>query len=148
LVARFAQSLALAAVAIFATAALAGCGCGAVGSAQGEWSRVDPETSVPLGDVLKVEGGSWSLTGNPAMSGKVEAKDGNVQLIIEKVGDQTRAEAIATPGALDTEAKLKELDEQLVFQVESADGKTVLRQVGKKGRFAEWRFEKREPAKG
>ena len=134
--------------AIIVAAALVGCGCGAVGSVQGEWSRIDPETSVPLGDVLKVDGSAWSMTGNPKMSGKVESKDGKVQLIIEKVGDQTRAEAIATPGAVDTEKRLAELDEQLVFQDESVEGKSILKQVGKKGRYAEWRFAKREPSKG
>jgi hypothetical protein len=135
------------AAAILAAATLSGCGCGAVGSVQGEWSRIDPETSVPLGDVLSVDGSAWTMTGNPKMSGKVDTKDGKVQLIIEKVGDQTRAEAIATPGAVDTEKRLAELDEQLVFQVETVDGKTVLKQVGKKGRFAEWRFAKRAQAK-
>lgn len=137
-----------AAAAVLATAALTGCGCGAAGSAQGRWSRIEPETAIPLGDVLTIEGGSWTMTGNPKMSGKVESKEGKVQLIIEKVGDQTRAQAIATPGAVDTEKRLAELDEQLVFQVETEEGQTILRQVGKKGRFAEWRFVKQPPTKG
>jgi hypothetical protein len=133
----------LAAAALVVTAALVGCGCGAAGASQGQWTRIDPESSVPLGDVLTIDGGAWTMTGNPKMSGRLESKEGKLQLIIEKVGDQTRAEAIATPGALETEKRLAELDEQLVFQVQTDGGKTFLKQVGKKGRFAELRFEKR-----
>ncbi len=95
-----------------------------------------------MGDVLTIEGSTWHITGNPAMGGRVEPKDGNVQLIIEKVGDQTRAEAVATPGVKDMEQRLKNLDEQMVFEVVEEGGKTLLKQVGKSRDFAEWRFER------
>ncbi len=77
------------------------------------------------------------------MSGKVESEGGHVQLIIENVGEQSRDEAIKTPGAINVEKTLKNLDAQLVFDVVEEDGKSVLKQVGKSRDFAEWRFEKR-----
>jgi hypothetical protein len=131
------------AAAALAAAGLAGCGCGAVSAAQGEWARVDPETSSPMGDLLTIEGRSWKMTGFPAMSGRVETKDGHVQLIIEKVGDKTREDAIKTPGAVNVEKTLRNLDAQLVFEVVEAGGKSTLKQVGRSRDFAELRFEKR-----
>ena len=132
-----------AATAFWVVTALVGCGCGARASAQGEWSRIDPKTGIPMGDVLKVEGEAFTLTGNPAMSGRVESKDGNVQLVIEKIGDKTRDEAIKAGGAIDVKKRIESLDAQMVFKVEKQEGKTRLVQVGKSGDFAEWRFEKR-----
>lgn len=129
--------------AALAAGTLVGCGCGAASAAQGEWARIDPETSSPLGDVLTIEGKTWKMTGFPAMSGRIESKDGNIQLIIEKVDAKTREEAIKTPGAVNVEKTLKNLDSQLVFEVVEEGGKSTLKQVGKSRDFAEWRFERR-----
>ncbi len=96
-----------------------------------------------MGDVLTIEGSKWKMTGFPAMSGSIQSKEGNVQLIIEKVGDQTREQAIKTPGAKDVAKTLDNLDKQLVFEVVEENGKSRLKQVGKGRDFAEWRFEKR-----
>ena len=93
-----------------------------------------------MGDVLTIDGSSWSMTGNPAMSGRVEYEGGKVQLIIEKVADQTREEAVRTAGVEGVAERLEELDRQLVFEVEKADGESVLKQVGKGKAFSELRF--------
>lgn len=78
------------------------------------------------------------------MSGTVESKDGHIQLIIERVGEQTREEAIKTPGAESVDKELKKLDEQLVFELVDEGGKSTLKQVGKGRDFAEWRFERQQ----
>jgi hypothetical protein len=97
-----------------------------------------------MGDVLKIEGDRWTMTGNPSFAGKVSSEGGKVKLVLEKVGDQSRAEAIATPGAQRVKERLESLDEQLVFEVVEQDGKTQLKQVGKGKVFAEWRFVRNE----
>jgi hypothetical protein len=81
------------------------------------------------------------MTGNPAMSGKVKIEGSDIHLLIEKVGDQTRAEAVQAHESV--EERLKDLDAQLVFRIEKDGDDTLLKQVGKPSGFAaEWRFER------
>lgn len=132
----------LALVVVVAAVSLWGCR-GGQAQAEGKWLRVDPKTGSFPGDYLVIEpGGSFHMTGNPAMDGKAEFKDGKLHLVIERVGDMTRAEAIKTPGAVGVEEKLKALDAQLVFELRKEDGDEVMKQVGPSGGFAEWRFER------
>jgi hypothetical protein len=95
-----------------------------------------------MGDVLKVTGSSWEMTGFPPLAGRVEKSGARYRLVIEEIGGQTRQETADSPGAKDVEARLKELDAKLVFEIQRDGGKLTLKQVGSSDGFAEWRFEK------
>jgi hypothetical protein len=110
---------------------------------EGTWSQIDPKTGIEMGNVLTVKGDAWHVTGFPDMDGSIEWKDGKLFLKVEKVAGEDRAAAIKSAGTqVDMEANLKRLDEQMLFDVVTEDGKQVLKQAGPNAIWSEMRFRK------